>query len=133
VSRDGSGQLVLEDRDVQAGTRYHYRLGVREEGEEVFVGEVTVDVPSTLALAIEEIRPNPADRELWVSFSLPRAEPATLELIDVSGRRIREHTVAGPGRQTVDLAAGSRLAPGLYIVRLTQNGQSVVKRASVVR
>ena len=94
---------------------------------------MTVDVPAGSTLRIEEIRPNPSDRELWVSFTLAGNAPATLELIDVSGRRVRERAVVGPGRQTVELAAGSRLPPGLYIVRLTQNGQSVVKRASVVR
>jgi hypothetical protein len=133
LARDGTGNLVLEDRDVRPGARYHYRLGVREEAEEVFMGEVTVDVPAGPALAIEEIRPNPSDRELWVSFTLSGETPATLELIDVSGRRVSERSVSGAGRQTVDLAAGRRLPPGVYVIRLTQNGESVVKRASVVR
>jgi len=133
VSPDGTGQIVYEDRAVTAGTRYHYRLGVVENGQESFLGEVTVEVPAAAALAIEAIRPNPADREMWVSFSLPLSEPATLDLIDVSGRRVREQVVSGTGRHAVDLAAGNRLAPGVYLVRLTQAGKSVVMRASVVR
>jgi len=133
VSPDGTGEMVFEDRTVAAGTTYHYRLGVIESGQESFLGEVTVTVPATAALAIEAVRPNPADREMWVSFSLPLSEPATLELIDVSGRRLRELTVTGTGRQTIDMAAGVKLAPGLYLIRLTQAGQSIVKRVSVVR
>jgi hypothetical protein len=133
ISPDGSGEMVFEDRSVQPGTRYHYRLGVFEGTRESFLGEVTVDVPAAPALAIEAVRPNPADRELWVTFSLPQPASATLELLDVSGRRIRELTVSGVGRQTVDLAAGGRLAPGVYLVRLIQAGRSVVMRASIVR
>jgi hypothetical protein len=124
---------VYEDRAITAGTRYHYRLGVVENGQESFLGEVMVEVPAATALAIDAVRPNPADREMWVSFSLPLSESATLEVIDVSGRRVREQTVSGTGRHTVNLAAGVHLAPGVYLVRLTQAGKSVVMRASVVR
>ncbi len=133
VSPDGVGQMVFEDRDVQAGTRYHYRLGVMEGTAETFTGEVTVDVPASAALAIEEVRPNPSEREMWVSFTLPDNRTARIELIDVAGRRVRERTVTGAGRQTIDLAAGSRLPPGVYLVRLIHGDQSTVKRASVVR
>jgi type IX secretion system substrate protein len=133
VSPDGTGQMVYEDRDVVAATRYHYRLGVREDAEETYTGEVTVDVPAGVALAIDDVRPNPADGEMWVSFTLPNHQPATLELIDISGRRVRERSISGAGRQTVDLAAGARLPPGVYVIRLTQDGRSTVKRVSVVR
>jgi hypothetical protein len=133
VSPDGTGRIVYEDRAITAGTRYHYRLGVVENGQESFLGEVMVEVPATSTLAIEAIRPNPADREMWVSFSLPLSEPATLDVIDVSGRRVFEQVVSGTGRHSLDLAAGKRLAPGVYLVRLTQAGKSVVMRASVVR
>jgi hypothetical protein len=132
---DGSGRIAFEDRDVTAGVRYHYRLGLRDGGAEVFAGEVTVDVPSgaVSVLAIQGVRPNPADREMLVSFSLAGSEPARLELLDVSGRRVREQVVTAGGVATIDLAAGSRLAPGVYVVRLTQSGRSMVKRVSVVR
>jgi len=133
VSPDGTGHIVFEDRDVAAATRYHYRLGVREGAEETYAGAVTVDVPSGVALAIEEVTPNPSDREMRVSFSLPTNEPATLELIDVTGRLVRERSVTGAGRRTVDLAAGARLLPGVYHIRLTQGGRSKVKRVSVMR
>src|SRR5262245_44392449 len=133
VSPDGTGKIVYEDRAVTAGTRYHYRLGVVEDGQESFLGEVMVEVPAATMLAIEAVRPTPADREMWVTFSLPLSESATLDLIDVSGRRVHEQVVSGTGRHTVNLAAGVHLAPGVYLVRLTQAGKSVVMRASVVR
>ena len=37
------------------------------------------------------------------------------------------------GRHTVDLVAGRNLAPGLYLVRLTQGADTRVARAVVLR
>ncbi len=135
ITPDGDGRMQFEDRSVAAGTRYHYRLGMLQDGAETFTGETTIEVPveAARALAIQGVRPNPTDRQIWVSFSLPSAEPATLELLDVAGRRVRERTVTGIGRQTIDLAAGGHLSTGIYVVRLTQAGETAVTRVSVVR
>lgn len=134
-SPDGSGLIVFEDRNVVPGGRYTYRLGLHDETGETFAGDVEVEVPTAAprALAILGVSPNPADRVMWVTFSLPGAEPATLELLDIAGRRVRVRTIAGAGRQTIDLAAGGALPPGVYVVRLTQAGASAVSRVSVVR
>jgi hypothetical protein len=52
----------------------------------------------------------------------------------VSGRRVvaREVGSLGPGRHTLDLAEGRRLAPGLYVVRLTQGRQTGVRRVAII-
>ncbi|MEK7331479.1 MAG: T9SS type A sorting domain-containing protein, partial [Candidatus Eisenbacteria bacterium] len=126
-------QFVFDDPTVAEGTRYYYRLGLQDPCGETLAGVVAVDVPLRVSLAIEGVQPNPADREIWVSFRLPTAAPATLELLDVAGRRVREQTVTGAGPQTLDVAAGVRLPPGVYLVRLTQAGKSVATRVSVVR
>ncbi len=133
IAPDGTGRIVHEDRDVAVATRYHYRLALRDGTGVRYAGEVSVTVPSEAALAIADVWPNPADRQLWVSFSLPGPEAATLELIDVSGRRVRDREVTGAGGHTVDLAAGPALKPGLYLIRLTQGGLTAVRRVSVVR
>jgi hypothetical protein len=67
-----------------------------------------------------------------VHFALPGDEPATLELLDVTGRRVRRQAVGtlGAGRHVVDL--GSGLKPGLYFIRLTQGGNQRVARATVI-
>jgi hypothetical protein len=85
-----------------------------------------------LAFALAGVRPNPSVGErLSVAFVLPVAAPARLELLDVSGRRVAGHEVGwlGAGRHEVDLAAGRRFAPGIYLVRLTQGGDVRVTRA----
>ena len=128
-----SGQVVFADDAVMPGSRFQYRLGIVEHGTESFYGETWVEVPSYV-LAIASVAPNPAARDLWVSFTLPRATPATLRLIDVAGREVRRRdvgTAAGP--QRLNLAEGSLLPAGIYEVKLTQGDRSVTARASVVR
>jgi hypothetical protein len=128
-----SGEVAFTDNDVAPGARYQYRVGIVESGTETFYAETWVTVPRYV-LAIQSIAPNPAVRDMWVSFTLPTASPATLRLIDVAGREVRRRglgSVAGP--QRVNLAEGSALPMGVYQIKLTQGAHSVSTRASFVR
>ena len=70
-----------------------------------------------------------------VAFTLPSAAPARLSLLDVSGREVgvRDVGAMGAGRHVLDLAAGRRLAPGIYILRLTQGTQVRASRVAVLK
>ena len=135
LSADGSGIIKFEDTHVTAGLRYGYRLGVLTGGAEEFVGETWVDVPSTSKFALSGLRPNPATKNLMAAFSLPNSEPAQLTLLDVSGRMVvaREVGELGAGSHVLDLMPGRTIAPGVYLLRLTGHGHSIVKRAVVIR
>jgi hypothetical protein len=86
-----------------------------------------------LTFALDPVRPNPSrGGTLTVRFSLPTDAPARLELLDVAGRRIASHEV-GVGQHTLDLGAGQHLAPGLYLVRLTQGANTRTTRVAVLR
>ncbi len=132
---DGTGRVTYEDRDVTAGERYGYRLGFRGSGEEEYAGETWVDVPSGLSLALQGARPNPALRDLVVGFRLPSAAPAWLELFDLAGTRVASREVGslGPGQHLLNLGAGARIPPGLYLIRLHQGQRSHTARAIVVK
>lgn len=84
-----------------------------------------VDAPviaSAAGFLLEGARPNPVrSGPVTVHFTLPSAQPATLSLFDVRGRRVAEVPVGGlgEGRQAVDLARDERLASGVYYVRLS--------------
>src|SRR5206468_9307831 len=80
---EGPDRLGYEDRTVQPGERYAYRLGYPSASGERFTEETWVSVPDDRVLALVGLTPNPGRTPLRVSFSLPNAEPATLELIDV--------------------------------------------------
>jgi hypothetical protein len=53
----------------------------------------------------------------------------------VSGRQIGTRRVEGLGAgwHTVTLGEQNHMGPGLYIIRLTQDGQSLTTRAALVR
>ena len=86
------------------------------------------------AFALAEPRPNPSRVGAFaLSFTLPTADPATLEVVDLGGRAwmTREVGALGAGTHELDLAA-ARLAPGMYFVRLTQGGRRMVRRVVVL-
>ena len=88
-----------------------------------------------LRFALDGVRPNPAlGRALTVEFALPSAKPARLELLDIMGRRVtgRDVGALGAGRHVVNLSEGRRLAPGIYLLRLTQDTDVRVTRAAVL-
>jgi hypothetical protein len=140
----GSGTLVAATTDTGyadagAAGSYYKLSAVDVNGNEspfALAGPgQTTDAPAAplIAFALEGVRPNPAfGGRMVVHFALPSDEPATLELLDVAGRRVRERAVGalGAGRHTVDLGGGLR--PGLYFVRLTQGANQRVARATMV-
>jgi len=131
---NGTGFLRFDDTSVQAGMTYGYRLGIMDGGVETFVGEgwATAEAP---VLALAGARPNPAvGGALTVAFTLPSAEAANLELIDVSGRRLVARDVGslGPGAHSVNLAEGTRIPPGIYLLRLSEAGERLTSRVAVL-
>jgi hypothetical protein len=135
ITPDGSDLLHFEDTDVVPGEGYGYRLRIVDNGEERFVGETWVQVPATITFAISTIHPNPTNADAFISFSLPDDAPASLRLLDVAGRTVRDIDVGalGAGSHTVNVGAQGRLPAGVYIVQLTQGGRSANSRLSVVR
>ena len=130
-----AGRIAYEDRDVAAGARYGYRLRIATGSTIATSAETWVDVPNSLALAIAGARPNPTRGPLTVSFTLPTTDRARLELLDVTGRRVREHTFDAPtaGAHQVALEERGSLAPGLYFLRLSQSARVAEARVAVVR
>jgi len=89
--------------------------------------------PASVARMEFALRPeNPGQGRLSVRFSLPVAGAATLDVFDVSGRRTaaREVGASGPGWHALSLGDA---APGLYVVRLRQQGRSLTSRVAVIR
>lgn len=107
--------------DTTAAARDRARAGAAKAAAEV-------------RLALHGLTPNPPVRELTVSFSLPDASPATLELLDLAGRRVRSVEVGtlGAGRHTVALGERHGLPSGVYLVRLRHSGRSLVAKGVLV-
>ncbi|HET9327085.1 MAG TPA: kelch repeat-containing protein [Candidatus Eisenbacteria bacterium] len=96
---------------------------------------VAVGASPSSGLRLRGVRPNPTAGLLSVAFTLEDGAKATLDLFDLSGRRVatRNVGVLGAGAHVVSIAEATSLAPGLYWVRLTRLGQSESARVAVVR
>jgi hypothetical protein len=134
IAPDGAGGAIVAWDDVRADTsRDIYAQNVNADGS-LGGGVLAVQPPAVAAgLALLGVAPNPsAGRELRVSFMLPDAAPATLELFDVAGRRVASAAVEGlvPGAHAVSLSP--KLAPGVYSLALTQGSRRVVRRVAIV-
>jgi hypothetical protein len=130
----GNGMIEYEDADVLPGHSYEYRLGVQNSGGEEFMGQVWVDVPTSEGLALRALWPNPSHDGLTISFVLPNRNPATLQMVDVTGRLVwsRDVTSLGAGDHQVRIEPGA-VKSGVYWVRLSQSGRTFSARAAIVQ
>ncbi|MEO5618121.1 MAG: T9SS type A sorting domain-containing protein [Candidatus Eisenbacteria bacterium] len=129
---DGTGRVRFVDTGVAAGRRYTYRLAF--DSGTSYSSETEIAVPAGPTLELAAPQPNPASRDLWLSFSLPGSAAASLSLVDIAGRVVQSREVGelGAGRHRVNLAEGVQLAPGVYVVVLRQGGRVLTRRVSVV-
>ena len=90
-------------------------------------------MPIAPPLALRGLHPNPSVGRFAVSFQLPSGSHARLAVLDVSGRRVlsRELGALDAGTHVVTLD-GTALAPGVYMVRLTQDGLVVSGKVTIV-
>jgi hypothetical protein len=135
AASDAGGRLVVQDDEVRPGARYGYRLVKSEGATRTVLGETWLDVPLPNALSLAGARPNPSSGELSLAFSLRNGSPATLELLDIAGRRVASRRVEtlGAGGHVVRFGEASRLSPGIYTARLTQGGHALTAHVAVVR
>ena len=86
-------------------------------------------------LALIGAWPNPARRELTVSFSLPAGERGRLELVDPLGRRVAGLDLEGgaSGARQVELFGPQAPPPGVYLVRLMSGAALRLAKVVVVR
>lgn len=139
---DASGVVQFEDHDVTTGDTYGYKLVVASQVGDEFLGEVWVEVPTTTdvgsldaTLALHPAGSNPVTGDFGISFALPSAQPALLEMVDVKGRRVfaRDLGVLGAGPHRLDLGNTRDYASGVYFLRLSQLGRTATSRVVLLR
>ena len=130
VSSDGTGMITYEDMEAVRGRSYEYRLGVFGTSGERMMGQVWVDVPLETQFAITRA-PGKND-VLAFAVSLPRAGEASLELMDVAGRRVdsMDLSALSAGEHTVQFRVAQR-KPGVYWARLKQGEHMVSTRVAL--
>lgn len=100
---------------------------------------VAVGAGPAPALDLAPPAPNPARERARLSFALPRAGDIALEILDVTGRRVRSlahgHYRADRYVLAWDLRddAGRPVAPGVYLARLSGAAGKIARRLVVLR
>ncbi len=119
VARNGSGNIEAPPPGPDATTQA--RTAVGDAGP--------------WQLALEGARPNPAFGAMRVRFTLASSDAVTLQMVDVTGRRVlrREVGALGPGPHSVALDPKPPLPPGLYFLRLAQGPRVLTARVAVIR
>lgn len=121
-------------REVEARGARNQPLGARIEIPDA---PQPVDAPALLTFRGAE--PNPIRATARFVFGLPAAAPVTLELLDVSGRRVRvlAEGVAGPGLHRPEWdgrdAMGAWAPSGVYLARLRAGSRTITRQVLVVR
>jgi hypothetical protein len=126
---DGDGRVELADPDVRPGERYGYRL--LEGGRTLDERWLTVPLPG---VRLDGVRPNPASGTVTLAVSLAPGT-ASVELLDVAGRRVYARTLSASraGVQSLALDGSATLPVGVYLVRLAQAGHVAQARVCLVR
>jgi hypothetical protein len=92
-----------------------------------------------MAFHLYQSYPNPAVETATIKFTLPTTGEVALEVYDLSGRKLatayRGTKAAGANEVVFDLTAdnGARLAPGVYMYRLTAGEHAATKKMVVTR
>lgn len=103
----------------------------------VYLDLTAVESPGGVAaprLAVGATRARP-DGRIGARITLPAGTGARLELVDIHGRRLwaREVGTLGAGYHVVGIDPGSRLASGVYLLHLTQDGRAASAKVVIAR
>jgi hypothetical protein len=100
------------------------------------IAVLDVPGPALTGLSLARVYPNPARNNLQIECSLAEAGEASLELLDLAGRRVLLHPlgVLGAGPHSLSLAGSTGALPaGVYFLRLRQGTRSVSRRVALSR
>jgi len=84
---------------------------------------------------IRSLGSQPATLPLRVDFGLVRSGPVSIEMFDVTGRRVVQRDLGdlAMGDHSASLSAGSSIAAGLYVVRLRQGNITSTRRVVLLQ
>ena len=85
---------------------------------------------------LRPVTPNPTSASARISFELPRAGRAILDVVDLSGRRVARLWDGDAAAGAHELQWGEHAAPGVYFVKLgfvSENGDKIDESRKIVR
>ena len=115
-------------------TRFEFES---DGGNNFFIDDINIysGGPSELSLNEQQgefnefvVYPNPASKEVNVSFSLESAQNATVSLTNMLGQDIKSYNLQGATGKNLVLIGTEQLDAGVYIVKVTTQGKEQTKR-----
>lgn len=96
--------------------------------------EVAGGARPAIELAVDAIEPRLSAGAGIVRFSLANGSPASLEMLDVAGRRMWSCEVGplGAGEHRIRLGGAAWVPSGVYFVRLTQGNRVASARVAII-
>lgn len=74
------------------------------------------------------ISPNPAVKITAVRYSLPKAEPVSFKLFDITGSMVKSYTNTNPTKQGVIMIDTKTLSSGVYILRFNSGDYRLTRK-----
>jgi len=134
---DGLPDLAVMATRWESTTNIAFVFGRRADVSAPVHDATFASAPGAAAsdLTIRDLSPNPARGEFTIRWSVPASGPATIDLLDVAGRRVQGAPVDSRGARDGETRFDGLddLPAGLYWVRLRQGRQTVTKRVALIR
>ncbi|MCD4690594.1 T9SS type A sorting domain-containing protein, partial [bacterium] len=124
VARDAAGLAMYDDSDADFATTS---------------GSGVSDWPTPEQFALFQNAPNPFNPITRISYTIPSASRVTLDIFDVSGRLVRhllDADVAADRYEAIwngKTDGGSDAASGVYLYRLTADGEELERKMVLLR
>ena len=128
------GKLEHEDRGVTPGAHAAYRLAVEQKGVLVSLEEIEIDIPLPTPLKLSFVRTEDRGRTIRIRYTLETHDRASLEVLDIAGRRVLTRDLGAPGSGEHEIRFTSEaLAAGIYFVRLHQAQRLRTARLTLIK
>jgi len=132
------GTMEYRDETVRRGTHYRYRVGAVNRDGEFFSAEAVVDTPAW-ATTLEPNVPNPFNPRTRIGFYLSSRAYARLVIYEAQGAKVRTlaNRIMVSGHHEVEWDGtrdnGTRVASGVYFVRLRAAGASLTRKMVLLK
>jgi hypothetical protein len=125
------------DPNVEPNAEYYYKLGAIDlDGREVLFGPVRAKTGPKVATAPLSVSPNPFNPSIEIAVPDVISETSSLEIYDISGRRIRtlhSDAIAGGSVKWGGTDDNGRTLPsGVYFIRLVTETQTFSTKATLL-
>lgn len=116
VNAFGPGVLKYFESDFGTNISYQFTVGY------------LLDQPEIVQDAVIDIYPNPTNDLLNIDIRLPKVESGTIEILDLSGRVLKNHAFKSSHEHSIEVDL-SPYPSGMYQVCITTPSQRIVKKA----